>query len=831
MKLNVRIVVLLVLLPGIQRNAARGQIIAGPEPLWAAVERSRPDTSRVNLFLKLSRFYGNIRNDLDSALIAAEKALRLSEELRLPEHINAALRLKVGILLWKNKTTEAMAGIDWLTAYARKRGDALAEAETYMYIARKISNKDTGNYPMKISFFEKARSVYRRLNQFDEEMEARNYITRAHVDQGKLDLAEKEYLEQLADARARGKREYKLIFLGLSEIAQAKADPGKQLYYHLEILKLCEAGTNTISNNQWKNHIYITLSKVYKKLERYSESENMSAKGMKLSMELQDSEMFYHHVRQLGSILFPQQKYREALAVFLKSARDFPPVNNLQHRTINLLIGNCYLELNQVDKAEPYFLAVDRYSRNMSSEIVDNVELELTRGGHYIDMARYYCVVGKYDRAREFLSKFDQIKKDWNFTNYRMVAMSLQIRIDTASGDFRSAFRHLSEFKVMNDSINSSASRQAMANLMVKYETEKKDQDLILRQQHIDLLTKQREIQEGRLLQAGLQIQIEKQERLRQQEINILNAEKREQDFKIVQYAAEQKDDRINLLSKQSQIQEARLEKAGILRNMTIAGLVSTLVIIGLLYNSYRLKKINNNQLTVQKNEIDLKNRSLQKLVEEKEWLLKELHHRVKNNLQIVMSLLNIQGYYLEDSSALHAIRDTQHRIHSISLIHKKLYLGENVGLISMPGYIFDLVNDLKESFATGQRIQFGVHIGNILLDASLAVPLGLILNEAVTNCIKYAFPSDMAGIITIKLEQTNPDKLTVTIADNGVGLPADFNDSDRSSLGMSMIRGLSGDLDGICRIESAGGTSVSVEFPYHTALLRKGEVDLMEKA
>jgi two-component sensor histidine kinase len=377
----------------------------------------------------------------------------------------------------------------------------------------------------------------------------------------------------------------------------------------------------------------------------------------------------------------------------------------------------------------------------------------------------------------------------------------------------------------MNDSVNNSNNDRTVANLIFKYDSEKKDRDLVLRQQSIDLLTKEKQIQEGRLLQAGLQIRLEKQERQRQQEINALTAERRERDFK---YAAERKDSRISLLNKQSQIQAARLEKAGILRNVTIFGLVLTLVIIGLMYNSYRLKQKNNRQLTLQKNEIDLKNQSLRKLVVEKEWLLKELHHRVKNNLQIVMSLLNIQGYYLDDPSALSAIRDTQHRIHSISLIHKKLYLSENVGSISMPGYISDLVNDLKQSFATGQEVQFRVQVDEVSLDASQAVPLGLILNEAVTNCIKYAFPQHRAGVITVSLEQHGADELVATIADNGVGLPEDFDNGQHGSLGMSMIRGLSGDLDGRCIIERANGTSVSVVFPYHPVGMRVGETGVL---
>ncbi|WP_291907261.1 sensor histidine kinase [Chitinophaga sp. CB10] len=230
---------------------------------------------------------------------------------------------------------------------------------------------------------------------------------------------------------------------------------------------------------------------------------------------------------------------------------------------------------------------------------------------------------------------------------------------------------------------------------------------------------------------------------------------------------------------------------------------------------SYRVKKQNNLQLTLQKNEIDLQNQRLSRLVAEKEWLLKELHHRVKNNLQIVISLLNIQSYYLEDKAAIRAIRDTQQRVHSMSLIHKKLYLSEQVNMIYMPDYLAELVNDLKESFGVSHKIRFDVQVEELLMDATQAVPLGLIINEAVTNCVKYAFPDNQPGTVLVQMRKTGGDTLRVTIADNGVGLPADVSAGFENSLGMNIIQGLSGDLDGRCKIETASGTSITVEFPH----------------
>lgn len=245
------------------------------------------------------------------------------------------------------------------------------------------------------------------------------------------------------------------------------------------------------------------------------------------------------------------------------------------------------------------------------------------------------------------------------------------------------------------------------------------------------------------------------------------------------------------------------------------------LVVLGLLYNGYRLKKKNNHQLTVQKQEIDNKNTHLQQLVVEKEWLLKEINHRVKNNLQIVMSLLNNQCFYMQDAQALLAIQESQHRVHSISLIHKKLYQGDNIGTIHMPDYISELVQYLKESFSPIHNIRFETLIEDIHLDVSQAVPLGLILNEAITNCFKYAFPQSMAGTILISLSKPSSERLRLEISDNGVGLPKDFKTSPIGSLGMSMMEGLTDDLGGHWQLESTAGTRIIIEFPYNIQLLK----------
>jgi two-component sensor histidine kinase len=280
-----------------------------------------------------------------------------------------------------------------------------------------------------------------------------------------------------------------------------------------------------------------------------------------------------------------------------------------------------------------------------------------------------------------------------------------------------------------------------------------------------------------------------------------------------VTYQTKEKQDSITLLSQQAKFEQANLKQANLAKNLTVAGIIAVLIIAGLLYRQSRLRKKNNNLITHN-------NEQLQHLVAEKEWLLKEIHHRVKNNLQIVMSLLNSQSAYIDNETALTAIHDSQHRVQAMSLIHQKLYSAESVSSIEVSFYIRELVSYLTDSFNVGQRIRFELAIDPVEMDVSQAVPLGLILNEAITNSIKHAFPGGRDGVIAISLLNTSAYHYLLCISDNGIGIPANYN-KRTSSLGMSLMKGLSEDLDGNFSIENHNGTTIKITFMNDLAVHR----------
>jgi two-component sensor histidine kinase len=232
-------------------------------------------------------------------------------------------------------------------------------------------------------------------------------------------------------------------------------------------------------------------------------------------------------------------------------------------------------------------------------------------------------------------------------------------------------------------------------------------------------------------------------------------------------------------------------------------------VIVALLYRQYLLKQQTNQTIT-HKNEL------LEHLVKEKEWLLKEVHHRVKNNLHTVICLLESQAVYLEND-ALKAVQTSQHRIYAMSLIHQKLYQSEDVKAIDMSVYVPEFVQYLEDSFDTRSQISVNLEIEPLQLSVSQAIPIALIINEAVTNSIKYAFPDKRPGIIVINMHQLNK-QIRLTIADNGIGIDASIaNATSNTTLGLELMNGLSEDIRADIKFENDNGTKITILFRIDT--------------
>jgi two-component system, sensor histidine kinase PdtaS len=287
-----------------------------------------------------------------------------------------------------------------------------------------------------------------------------------------------------------------------------------------------------------------------------------------------------------------------------------------------------------------------------------------------------------------------------------------------------------------------------------------------------------------------------------------------------VEFETEKKDNAIKILQQQQELQKVRLERSKTTNTIVIISVIVLTLLLALLYNRYRIKQQLNRQLEQKQQAINEKNTALEHLVgdkdtliREKDWLVKEIHHRVRNNLQIVISLLSAQAESLENPSARSAIKESRERMEAIAIVHQKLYQTENNTLIHVRTYIYELVENLRDCFANARDIHFQLNIADIVLDISQSVPLGLILNEAITNAIKYAYPKGEHGTVSISLQPADHDHVELRISDNGKGLPPNFDWKNSPSLGLQLINLLAEQLKGELYIANKNGLEILLMF------------------
>jgi PAS domain S-box-containing protein len=201
--------------------------------------------------------------------------------------------------------------------------------------------------------------------------------------------------------------------------------------------------------------------------------------------------------------------------------------------------------------------------------------------------------------------------------------------------------------------------------------------------------------------------------------------------------------------------------------------------------------------------------------LKEKETLLKEIHHRVKNNLQIVSSLLDHQTQYIKDKNVIDIFTESQNRIASMALVHEKLYQSKDLGKIDFYDYINDLVANLFQSYVENSgKITLNMNIENIQIDIDYAIPCGLIINELITNSLKYAFPEGRKGEIKILFRKTDEDLFELMIGDNGIGLPPDLDFRKTNSLGLHLVTILAeNQLHGEINLNRNGGMEFQIKF------------------
>jgi len=523
-------------------------------------------------------------------------------------------------------------------------------------------------------------------------------------------------------------------------------------------------------------------------------------------------------VSLLGRIYYEEGDYQQALKnelLALRIATNSSQDNVSLICQINNNIGYTYLKLDEPEKALQYFrnaLSIAQQEKDtatvflLAANVVDawlgmNAPQKAARffreitqqnprpasliyeGGDYgisHTWLKIYMALGQYDKARVYCDYLIKQAANPNINLYTLTLYyQLISRFYTETGDHEKARYYLNRDKALVTSLRSFSGMAHNYRLWFSLDSsEKKYQEAIA-----DLINEN--VAKDSILDETKSRQIAQLE---------------------IEFETEKKENQITLLNQKAILEETRLKQADFVRNVTIGGILLLLVIAGLLYRQSSLRK-RYNILTTQKNEL------LQDLLKEKEWLLKEVHHRVKNNLHTVMGLLRSQARFLEDD-ALRAIEASEHRIYTMSLIHQRLYQSDNIGDIDTRVYLKELTNYLSESFGAPSNIRLQVTVDDVKLRLPQAIPLSLIINEAITNAFKYAFPGKRAGNILLELRLIGEHIKTI-IADDGIGMPVVDIARPSQSLGLSLMRGLTGDLEGDIHFENNAGTRITLTFPF----------------
>lgn len=204
---------------------------------------------------------------------------------------------------------------------------------------------------------------------------------------------------------------------------------------------------------------------------------------------------------------------------------------------------------------------------------------------------------------------------------------------------------------------------------------------------------------------------------------------------------------------------------------------------------------------------------SMEASLKEKTVLLKEIHHRVKNNMQVISSLLNLQSNYIRDKETLKVFKESQNRVRSMALIHEKLYLSGNLSSVNIKDYIKDLSEKLFTSYRhEAKNVSLKLNVDELFLEVDKCIAIGLILNELISNSLKHAFVNKTGGEIFISLRQLK-DKILLTAEDNGIGLTENFNFRNTESLGLQLVVSLVDQHNGNIEYDGRSGTKFTISF------------------
>jgi two-component sensor histidine kinase/tetratricopeptide (TPR) repeat protein len=748
--------------------------LAGIDSLRRQVWHTPPSIARARLLLRLSSDlidrHQEFGNPLDSAQAYCTQAAVLSKRLRATSEEVRSQYVLGRLLQYLPQPADGKPLLQQALRKSQQLGDAHQEAEGWYYLGSAY-NQSATEISQRLRCFARSMTLYRTLGDKQEEAFVLKAIADMHHLQGKNAQAREELLRVIALYRASGYRRLQYTCHLLLGVNLKLGNYKEALQYGFVGVESAQATKDT----SMMVNLYGGVALIYGAINQPVEALTNYKLSLLHAHYLKNRSDILLIANYIAGLLIKQHQPQQALAFFLSEAHNYPPSNDLEQCDVALALTACYSATKQYGLAEKYESQALHLIESGKVHANDNASCFAA----YLIISELCVSRQQFAKARKHLLQAQALQPQAGSMGAAAKIELLLFKVDSAQTHFLSAITHQQRYKALNDSIFNEAKNKQLVSLEIQYDTHKKEHS-------------------------------------------------------------------IALLTKQTQVQQAQLREHELQRKTVVVGAMLLALLLGMGYNRYMLKQRSNQLLEVKQADLeqvlgekegllhdkdtllDEKEgllRDKDTLLEEKEWLLKEVHHRVKNNLQLIISLLQSQRKYLLDDAAVHAIEQSQHRVRAMALIHQKLYRSEDLSHIDMPAYIQEVVEHLSESFDPDEQVTFHFQLAPLALDVAQAVPLGLIVNEAITNALKYAFPPGShpvgyGGTVQVSLTHEAGDRYLLVVADDGVGLPADVDLRSSNSMGANIMRGLSKQLGGTLHVASHQGVTVSVSFTFLTLSL-----------
>jgi two-component sensor histidine kinase len=728
--------------------------------------------------------FGDSSRQVDVALSYAEQAITLSEKNRLDRLAYNAGVLKLDLLYYSGR-------IRAMEQMLLSSQDSL-KAEVARNISRYYNDGSfiQRNTPKALEYARLSAELSQGPKDLIRRINAHNQLAFVYWTAQDQDNAEIHFTEVIRLAKGLKSEHAAFPYMHLMLINEVKGYLNKTVQIGLEGIRYLEFSGYTT----YKTTIYLQIARMYWMLSDLEKSIEFFKIAQQECFKQKQDLGFWFATRGMIDHLVTLRRLDEAKQLYNEAYQMMPsPKENEAYVLLNLACAKVNLVFKQYQVTDSCLEQALRISAGSTYDVVINRSF-----------AERYFATEQYEKAKIFIEQSLSRTSAWSVFNLAAVH-HFAYRVDSARGDLASALLHLRISKKLTDSLNVTVRSRQVEELTLQYQTEKIKRDIQFKEQTIQLMEKQQALQAAEFAESRLQFVIDSTDK--QNRLLSMAATTAKQDKEL---AVNQRD--INLLQGDNASRQARLDNATFTRNIILLIVVLMAVMLLLLYRQYKSKQAANKIIDKKNTSLEELVKQKQALVEEKDWLLKEIHHRVKNNLQTVISLLESQSHYL-DSEALSANQVSRNRVYAMSLVHQKLYQTENVASVQMDTYLSELVDHLRDCMDI-KGIQFVLKLIQIQLDVSQAISLGLILNEAITNSIKHGFTNGTnAAIIEVVMDRKEDGKLFFAIRDNGIGISPDVQKNRPTSLGLKLIKGLTEDLEGEFSMSTAIGTSISVSF------------------